>query len=112
MYLLINAIGIIVFVIIAFMFSKNKSMINWKSILILLFINLFLAWFLTEFSIGRAIVHEAANGFVELVDIAYEGIAFALPDWVHVKQMNFVTSVLLPILMIVPLFDILTYPNC
>lgn len=109
MYLIINIIGIIVFIAISFMFSKNKATIHWKSIIILLIINLALSWFLTEFSVGRSIVHGAADGFVALVNIAYEGIAFALPDWVHVKQMNFVTSVLLPILMIVPLFDILTY---
>ncbi|MCQ7013072.1 hypothetical protein M9Y11_19820, partial [Clostridioides difficile] len=36
-------------------------------------------------------------------------IAFALASWVNVKSMDFVTSSLLPILLIVPLFDIFTY---
>lgn len=71
--------------------------------------NLFLAWFLTSFSIGRTIVDVAAAGFNELVDVAYTGIAFALPSMVNVKQMDWFVQVLLPILMIVPLFDILTY---
>lgn len=109
MYLLVNIIGLIVFVGLAFLFSKKKSQIKWRSIGIMMAINLFLAWFLTGFPIGRNIVMGAANGFNWLVQVAYTGIAFALPSWVAVKQMDFVTSVLLPILMIIPLFDILTY---
>ncbi|ANK59247.1 NupC/NupG family nucleoside CNT transporter [Loigolactobacillus backii] len=108
-YLIVNIIGIFVFLCVAFLFSKNKKQINWRSIIIMLVINLVLAWFLTSFSVGTAIVKGAADGFNWLVDVAYTGIAFALPSWVHMKNMDFVTSALLPILMIVPLFDILTY---
>ena len=50
-----------------------------------------------------------ANAFSTVVSIAYEGVAFTLPNWVNVPQMNFVTAVLLPLLMIVPMFDILNY---
>lgn len=109
MYLVINVIGIIIFLLIGILLSKNKKNIKWKSIGILIVINLFFAWFLTTFPVGRSIVYGAAQGFEELVKISYVGIGFVLPNWVHVKQMNFVTSVLLPILMIIPLFDILTY---
>jgi len=109
MYLVVNVIGVIVFLAIGFLFSKDKSNIHWKSIAIMVVLNLFLAWFLTSFDIGRAIVSGAADGFNWLVQVAYVGIEFALPSWVHVKSMDFVTSALLPILLIVPLFDILTY---
>ncbi|WP_125566718.1 NupC/NupG family nucleoside CNT transporter [Companilactobacillus insicii] len=109
MYLIINIIGLVVFLAIAFLFSKNKKNIQWKSIGVMILLNLLLAWFLTSFGIGRAIVSGAANGFNWLVQVAYIGIEFALPSWVHVKNMDFVTSALLPILLIVPLFDILTY---
>ena len=51
----------------------------------------------------------AASGFTELINISYVGIAFVFPDWVHVPQMNFFAAALLPILFVVPLFDILTY---
>ena len=109
MYLLVNILGIFVYLGIAFLFSKNKKDINWRSIIVVLVINLFFAWILTGFSWGRDAVKAAADGFNWLVQVSYTGIAFALPSWVHVKQMDFVTSSLLPILMIVPLFDILTY---
>ncbi|ORN13769.1 Purine nucleoside transport protein NupG [Lentilactobacillus parabuchneri] len=74
-----------------------------------------LAWILTSFAWGRDAVKAAADGFNWLVQVAYQGINFALPNWVTpqfggtAKSMNFVTSALLPILMIVPLFDTLTY---
>ncbi|MFD0897015.1 NupC/NupG family nucleoside CNT transporter [Loigolactobacillus binensis] len=109
MYLVVNIIGIFVFLVIAFAFSKNRHNIKWRSIILMLVLNLVLAWFFTSFSVGTDIVKGAAEGFNWLVAVAYQGIAFALSSWVHVKQMDFVTSALLPILLIVPLFDILTY---
>ncbi|SFV39556.1 NupC/NupG family nucleoside CNT transporter [Ligilactobacillus acidipiscis] len=109
MYLAINIIGLAIFLLLGWLLSKDKSQINWKEVIIMVIFNLVLAWFLTSFSIGRTIVDVAAAGFNELVDVAYTGIAFALPSMVHVKQMDWFVQVLLPILMIVPLFDILTY---
>ncbi len=115
MYLLVNILGIIVYLAIALLFSKKKREINWKSTGIVLVLNLVIAWILTSFSWGRDAVQAAADGFNWLVQVAYTGINFALPNWVTpefggtAKSMNFVTSSLLPILLIVPLFDILTY---
>ena len=108
-YLLINIIGLIVFIGVAFAFSKKKKEIDWKSILIMLGLNLFLAWFLISFPIGRAIVQGAANGFNWLVATAYDGIGFAFGSWVQTEPMDFFVTALLPILLVVPLFDILTY---
>lgn len=109
MYLIVNIIGLVVFMNLGVLFSKNRQQIKWKSVGIMVVFNLVLAWFLTSFPIGRSIVAGASAGFNQLVQVAYQGIAFALADWVDVKSMNFVTSSLLPILMIIPLFDILTY---
>ena len=109
MYLVVNLIGIAVFIGIAFLFSKNRTAIKWRSIGVMVVINAILAWFLTDFSVGRAIVKAAADGFNALIDVSYTGIAFAFPSMVHVKNMDFVISSLMPILMIVPMFDILTY---
>ncbi len=109
MYLVVNIIGVFVFLAIGFLCSKDRQAIKWRSIGIMLVINLVIAWFLTSFSVGRTLVGGASNLFNGLVQVAYQGIAFALPDWVAAKPMNFVTSALLPILMIIPLFDILTY---
>lgn len=109
MYLAINVLGIVIFLAIGVLFSKKRKDIQWRSIGTLLVINVFLAWFLTSFSVGCDIITAAAIGFNSLISVAYEGIAFAFPDWVNVPQMNFFTAALLPILLVVPMFDILTY---
>ncbi|MCL0312742.1 NupC/NupG family nucleoside CNT transporter [Apilactobacillus sp. TMW 2.2459] len=109
MYLLVNILGIFVFLGIALLFSKNRKAINWRSVITVLVLNLFIAYILTEFAWGRAAVNAAANGFAGLVQVANSGIAFALPSWLSMKSPDFVTSALLPILLIVPVFDILTY---
>lgn len=110
-YLLVNIIGLVIFIGVAFLFSKKKKEIDWKSILIMLGINFFLAWFLISFPLGRMMVQGAANGFNWLIDTAYDGIGFAFGSWVQTEQMDFFVSALLPILLVVPLFDILTYYN-
>ncbi len=109
MYFVVNLLGVLVFLAVGVLFSKKRKDIFWRGVGSLLALNVFIAWFLTSFPIGRDIVQAAAAGFTWLVSVAYEGIAFAFPDWVHVPQMNFFTSALLPILLVVPLFDILTY---
>lgn len=105
----INLLGLLVFIGIATAFSKKRKEISWKTVGVLALFNLFLAWFLTSFFVGRNIVLFLAAGFQWIVDVSYTSIAFAFPDWVHVERMNFFTGALLPILMIVPLFDILSY---
>ena len=109
MYLAINVLGLVVFLAIGVVFSKARNEINWRGVGTMVIFNLVMAWFLTSFSGGRAIVQGATAGFNELMKIAYIGIEFALPSMVQVKQMDWFVQVLLPILMVVPLFDILTY---
>lgn len=114
MYLALNVLGIVVFVGIGWLFSHDKKHIQWLSVGIMMVFNIFIAWFLTSFSVGRSIVQGAATGFNELVKVAYKGINFAFANWVgpegiHPAPVNFIASALLPILLVVPMFDILTY---
>jgi purine nucleoside transport protein len=111
MLIAINVLGILVFVGVAYLFSNDKKSIQWKSVSIVLVLEVFLAWFFTQFKAGQIAVQGAADGFNWLVSVASKGIAFALPDWLTANNggPNFVTSALLPILLVVPLFDILTY---
>ncbi|CAK1238820.1 Nucleoside permease NupC (NupC) [Fructobacillus cardui] len=109
MYLFINIIGLLVFIALAVLFSKNRSAINWKSVSIMVVTNLVLAWLLTGFPLGRSLVKGAASGFDRLISAASAGIDFALKPTGMALPSNFVVSALLPILLVVPLFDILTY---
>ncbi|GEK66351.1 nucleoside transporter [Leuconostoc mesenteroides subsp. sake] len=111
MFLFANILGIFVFIAIAALFSRDRKNIQWKSVGIVLALEILLAWFFTQFRAGQIAVQAAADGFNWLVSVATQGIAFALPEWLTSNNggPNFVTSALLPILLVVPLFDILTY---
>ncbi|WP_366180598.1 nucleoside transporter C-terminal domain-containing protein [Actinomyces timonensis] len=114
MYLAINVLGLAVFLAAGWLLSHDRKRIPWQSVAILTALNLVIAWVLTSFTWGRAAVKGAAAGFNELVSVAWKGINFALTNWVGAegvdpKPVNFVVSALLPILLVVPVFDILTY---
>ncbi|OTN90001.1 hypothetical protein A5819_002499 [Enterococcus sp. 7E2_DIV0204] len=44
-----------------------------------------------------------------MIETSFSGIGFAFSSMVNVKNMDVVVSALMPILLVVPLFDILTY---
>ena len=105
----VNVIGIFVFIGIAIFFSRNRAKINKKTVGILLTLNVIIAAFLTSFPAGREVIVSLSSILNSVIAISYEGAAFAIPNWVNVPQMNFITSALFPLLMIIPLMDILTY---
>lgn len=111
MLIIINILSIPIFIGIAYLFSNDKKNVQWRSVLIVLGLEVLLAWFFTQFKAGQIAVQGASDGFNWLVSVASKGIAFALPDWLTANNggPNFVTAALLPILLVVPLFDILTY---
>ncbi|EOB8718111.1 NupC/NupG family nucleoside CNT transporter [Staphylococcus aureus] len=111
MFLLINIIGLIVFLGIAVLFSRDRKNIQWQSIGILVVLNLFLAWFFIYFDWGQKTVRGAANGIAWVVQSAHAGTGFAFASLTNVKMMDMAVAALFPILLIVPLFDILMYFN-
>ncbi|MBC2909838.1 NupC/NupG family nucleoside CNT transporter [Staphylococcus hominis] len=111
MFLLINIIGLFVFLGIAVLFSRDRKHIQWKSILILVLLNVFLAWFFVYFQIGRSIVEGLAAAIAWVIQSAHTGTGFAFSSFTSGKQMDMAVSALFPILLVVPLFDILMYFN-
>lgn len=109
--LILNIIAIPALIGFAWLFSLDKKKVDWISVGIILVLMLALGWFFTSTGYGQTAVKAAADGFTWLVHIADVGIGFALPDWLTANHggPNFVTGALLPILLIVPMFDILTY---
>ncbi|MBC6499489.1 hypothetical protein H7R52_14810 [Weissella confusa] len=63
---------------VAYLFSRDRKHIHWRSVGVILVIQLLLAWFFTSFTIGRDAVLAAANGFQWLTSAAFDGISFAL----------------------------------
>ncbi|WP_414045152.1 NupC/NupG family nucleoside CNT transporter [Macrococcus equi] len=110
-FLLLNVLGIFVFILVAFAFSRDRKNIDWKSVVIMLVINLFLAWFFTQFPWGRNGVKWVADAFSWMLQAAYVGIGMPFSSWTAPGpgKMDMAVSALLPILFVVPLFDILMY---
>lgn len=111
MFLLVNIIGLLAFLGIAVLFSRDRKNIQWKSILILVVLNLFLAWFFVYFQIGRTIVEGLASAIAWGIQSAHTGTGFAFSSFTSGKQMDMAISALFPILLVVPLFDVLMYFN-
>ncbi|MCH3967092.1 MAG: nucleoside transporter C-terminal domain-containing protein [Atopobiaceae bacterium] len=111
MYLALNIAGLVVFLAIGWLLSSDRAAIDWRSVGIMVGLNVLIAFVLTSFSWGVALVNACAAGFAALVSVADEGISFVLGWWATSPsgEVNFVCSALLPILLVVPLFDTLTY---
>ena len=101
MFLLINIIGLLVFLGIAVLFSRDRKHIQWKSILILVLLNVFLAWFFVYFQIGRSIVEGLAAAIAWVIQSAHTGTGFAFSSFTSGKQMDMAVSALFPILLVV-----------
>lgn len=111
-YLILNIVGLFVFILVAFLFSRDRKHIDWKSVAIMLVFNLFLAWFFTQFPWGRMAVKWVADGFAWMLQAAYVGIGMPFASMAHMDKpelRDMAVSALLPILFVVPLFDILMY---
>lgn len=111
MLLVVNILSIPLFIFLAYLLSNDRKQIQWRSVSIVFGLELLLAWLFTNFKAGRQAVMGAADGFNWLVAAAWKGIAFAFPEWLTSNNggPNFVTGALLPMLLVIPLFDILAY---
>ncbi|MDR3127967.1 MAG: nucleoside transporter [Bifidobacteriaceae bacterium] len=124
-FVVLNILAIPVFMGFAWVASNNRKEAfnkrNLKYLGIMSAVMIALAAFMVATPMGRDAVDAAANGFTWLVNCSYKGVAFILSNSVPASMgkeiggtmpgdsMTFVISSLMPILMIVPLFDILTY---
>ena len=111
-YIGAEILGILIFLGICFAMSKKKKDIPWLSVGILVALNIAIALFFLNTPIGQSAVTAASDGFSLLISGAQEGIAFAFGTSLTNYADNsavFFASALLPVLVIVPLFDILTY---
>ena len=58
--LAVNLLGVLVFLAAGWLLSHDRKKIHWQSVGILTVLNLVIAWILTSFSWGRAVVQGAA----------------------------------------------------
>ncbi|AZB44395.1 NupC/NupG family nucleoside CNT transporter [Bacillus sp. FJAT-42376] len=109
MYFLINLLGIFVVIGLVFACSPQKREVKWKSIGILFAAELLITWFMLGTEIGGKAISTFASFFTWLIACANEGISFVFPSVMANETVDFFFSALLPIIVIVTFFDILSY---
>ncbi|MFT8321243.1 MAG: nucleoside transporter C-terminal domain-containing protein [Bacillus sp. (in: firmicutes)] len=109
MYILINAIGLLVVLGLVYLCSPNKRNVKWKFIFALLGIEFLITWLMLSTKIGTWIINQIAGFFTWLIACANSGISFVFPSALANEQVDFFFSALMPIIFIVTFFDILMY---
>ncbi|QDW99527.1 NupC/NupG family nucleoside CNT transporter [Staphylococcus agnetis] len=109
MHILIGIVGILVFLVLAWIASSDKKNVRWHYIGLMLVIQTILAFILLKTTIGITIVGGIAKGFEYLLKQAAEGVNFVFGGLANDGAMSFFLNVLLPIVFISALIGILQY---
>lgn len=104
---IIGIIGILALVGISWVMSNDKKNINYRAVAIMLAVQIFLAWFMLNTSIGKKIIQKIVDGFNKILSFGHEGISFVFGD-LSTKGYFFL-DVLMMIIFISALLSILTY---
>ncbi|RHW43409.1 NupC/NupG family nucleoside CNT transporter [Neobacillus notoginsengisoli] len=107
MSILIGILGILALIGIAWLMSNDKKNINFRAVGIMLAVQLFIAWFMLNTSVGQKVLHHIVNVFNKVLSFGNEGIAFVFGDLAG-KNFFFV-NVLMMIIFVSALLSILTY---
>jgi purine nucleoside transport protein len=110
MPLVINMIGVITVLAIAYFCSNNRKKVDWLSIIVMLAIQVLITWLMLTTAAGGQVINTIAKFFLWLIDSSMSGIHFVFGDLAPRNgTASFFMMVLLPIIFIVTFFDILTY---
>ena len=77
-------------IFIAFLFSKNRKAINWKTVIIGLIVQLLLAVGVLKVSFIQSIFEFFGKIFVKTLDFTMEGSKFLLGDMMNVESFGYV----------------------
>lgn len=107
MSIVIGIIGILALIALAWLMSNDKKNINYRAVGIMLAVQLVLAWFMLNTSIGQKVLHKIVNAFNKVLSFGNEGIAFVFGDLAGKNY--FFVNVLMMIVFVSALLSILTY---
>lgn len=109
MKFLIAIVGLLVVLGLAYLISSNRKNVKIKPILLMIVIQLVLAYVLLNTKFGLVVIEGIANVFTKLLNYAGEGIAFVFGGIANDGEAPFFLTVLLPIVFISVLIGILQY---
>jgi nucleoside transport protein len=105
--ILIGILGIIALIAIAFIMSNDKKNINYKAVGIMFVVQLGIAYFMLNTSIGKTVLNKIVNVFNKILSFGNDGISFVFGD-LSGKEYFFI-NVLMMIIFVSALLSILTY---
>ncbi|MEW4286289.1 NupC/NupG family nucleoside CNT transporter [Priestia koreensis] len=106
---IISIIGIVVVLALALLASNNRKTIKIKPIVIMLVLQLVLAYILLNTKFGLLVIKGIAGVFEKLLEYAGQGVSFVFGGIANDGQMPFFLNVLLPIVFISVLIGIFQY---
>ncbi|AXI08660.1 NupC/NupG family nucleoside CNT transporter [Oceanobacillus zhaokaii] len=109
MGILLGALAIIVTLGISYLLSNDKKNVNFKSLGIMLVLQLLITWFMFSTTIGQAIINGISALFNKLIEFGRAGINFILGGIEVGEGGVFFFNVLLLIIFFATLLSVLTY---
>ncbi|MCM2676354.1 NupC/NupG family nucleoside CNT transporter [Alkalicoccobacillus plakortidis] len=110
MSILIGILGVVVFLGLAFLMSNKKKSINYKSVAIMLGLQVVITLFMFRTDIGLFIVETISGAFSTVISYGNEGVNFVLGDLMIVEGGSvFFLDVLMIIIFTSALLSILTF---
>jgi len=106
---IIAIIGLLVVFGLAFIASSDRKKIKYRPILIMVVLQVILAFLLLNTGIGLFLIKGISNGFGKLLEYAAEGVNFVFGGLANDGAFPFFTNVLLPIVFISALIGILQF---
>ncbi|MCJ8012409.1 NupC/NupG family nucleoside CNT transporter [Paenibacillus sp. KQZ6P-2] len=109
MKFLIAILGLLVVFALSYVASNNKRGIRYRPIIIMIALQVVLAYFLLNTVFGTVLIRGFSDVFTNLLNYASEGINFVFGGIANEGQAPFFLGVLLPIIFISALIGILQY---
>lgn len=97
---LIAVLGLLIVFALSFVASNNKRGIRYRPLIIMIILQLILAFILLNTVVGTALIQGFSDIFKNLLDYAAEGINFVFGGIANEGQAPFFLNVLLPIIFI------------
>ena len=122
MNILFGIIGIFAMLLIAFIMSNNKKLINYKTVIVGLILQFLLAVFILKFEPGKLLFEYIGRFIEKILDFANEGANFVFgpltnsPDILHEifgdKAFMFAMKLIPALIFMMILVNILYYYGC
>ncbi|WP_369924974.1 NupC/NupG family nucleoside CNT transporter [Photobacterium sp. NCIMB 13483] len=110
LHYLIGMLGIITIFIVGFLFSENRSAVNWRSVLGAFCIQVVFAAFILYVPVGRVVLNSVSGAVSGVIDYGHEGTSFLFGQLAQFKLgFIFAVNVLPSIVFFSALISVLYY---